>query len=196
MAYVYPISNVPLCKSIDEAMQLPTTFGHFSKHIANGMNAIISTTKLHNKTVVIKVLKKSYPEDHLAVREIQMEAKVLKCFDHPNIIDIIGCGKCNNLHFLALEYLEGGTLQKLLVSNETPAQKLIRMFSMKPLISLERVLRIGLDFANAMKYLHYDVDPNAFFIHRGVDIEYYIFIEIILTFPKLFKYFIDLSYKK
>lgn len=174
MAHVYSLSNVPLRKTIDEAMQLPKG-GHFSRHIANGMNAVISTTKLNNKTVVIKVLKNSYPDDHLAVREIQTEAKVLKCFDHPNIIGIIGCGKCNNMYFIALEYLEGGTLQKLLVSNETPAQKLVRMFSMKPIVPLERVLRIGLDFANAMKYLHYEVDPNAFFIHRGLDYMLYIF---------------------
>lgn len=166
-ACAYPISNIPFRKSIDESMQL-STFDDYRQHIADGMNAVISKTKLNSRSVVIKVLKKSYPDDHLAVQEIQMEAKALKCVNHPNIIDIIGCGKSNNLHFLSLEYLEGGTLQSLLVSNEAPVQRMMRMFSSKPVIPLERILRIGLEFASAMKYLHYEVDPNAFFIHRDL----------------------------
>ena len=154
-------------------MQL-SAFAEHRQHIANGMNAVISGTKLNSRNVVIKVLNKAYPDDHLAVQEIQMEAKALKCFNHPNVIDIIGCGKSNNLHFLSLEYLEGGTLQSLFTANDTPAQKMMRLFTMKPVIPLDRVLRIGLEFASAMKYLHHDVDPNAFFIHRGYIFKYYL----------------------
>ena len=178
----FPISNIPFRKRIDESMQL-STFDDYRQHVADGTNAVISKTKLNDRNVVIKVLKKSYPDDHLAVQEIQMEAKALKCFDHPNIIGIIGCGKSNNLHFLSLEYLEGGTLQSLLVSNAAPAKKIMRFFSTKPVIPLERILRIGLEFASAMKYLHYDVDPNAFFVHRGLNFSPHVFMHI-----KFYKY--------
>eukprot|EP01036_Dinobryon_divergens_P026927 gene26927-35624_t len=166
-ACAYPIANITPCKNIDEAMQL-SAFENNWQHIANGMNAVISGTKLNNRNVVIKVLKKAYPDDHLAVQEIQMEANALKCFNHPNVIDIIGCGKSNNLHFLSLEYLEGGTLQSLYNTSVTPAQKMMRFITMKPALQLDRILNIGLEFASAMKYLHHDVDPNAFFIHRDL----------------------------
>eukprot|EP01035_Chromulina_nebulosa_P003099 gene3099-4231_t len=82
-ACAYPIANITPCKNIDEAMQL-SAFENNWQHIANGMNAVISGTKLNNRNVVIKVLKKAYPDDHLAVQEIQMEANALKCFNHPN----------------------------------------------------------------------------------------------------------------
>ena len=109
--------------------------------------------------------------------EMILEADILSRIDHPNIITIHGTGE-KIRKFIVLEYLEGGTLAKMLnfedrSANTTSsiggrrniasrAQK--NQMSVMPFV---KIINIAEAIASALKYLHEEIHPDVMVIHRG-----------------------------
>src|SRR5262245_33164216 len=66
-------------------------------------------TKL-GRDVALKTLPASFTHDPERVARFKREAQVLAALNHPNIAGIYGLGEDAGRHFLALELVEGGTL--------------------------------------------------------------------------------------
>ena len=142
--------------------------------LAHGTNSIITKALFKNKYIVIKELKEKCRSQNIAVHEMNMEVQALRCFDHPNIIDIIGHGE----DCILLEYLPGGTLQDYF-QKEYNKQKHFLFHGIHCYFGTKKceqaylfekvrqTLLIAIAFAAGMKYLHEDVDPKVCFIHRG-----------------------------
>ena len=134
--------------------------------IADGTNAIISKANFNNNHVVIKKLKEKYPSQHIAVREINIEAQALKCCNHPNIINIHGAGD----DCILVEHLPNGTLfdyfQRESQNQKAFLRRISRFFDSSRNDMM--YMQIAIALAAGMKYLHEDVDENACFIHRGL----------------------------
>ena len=144
-------------------------YSHFQTvdHIRDGTNARIWKVNYENREIIIKELKTKYLNDEIANNEINSELAVLKCCEHPNIIDIIGHGKGSS-KFIALEYLQGGTLQDAFSSKRwSSSSDLFRIFNNRSTMPLEKILKISCDLSRGMRYLHDEVDPRVCFIHRG-----------------------------
>ncbi len=85
-------------------------------------------------------------------RRFFREAKSAGRLNHPNIVTIYDVGRSDDLAYITMEYLDGGSLRSLLDSGVV--------------LPLERVVAIaasvadGLDFAHANGVVHRDIKPG------------------------------------
>jgi two-component system LytT family response regulator len=121
-------------------------------------------TKLH-RNVALKVLLPEVAEDPERMARFVQEARLASALSHPNAAHIYEIGEASGSHFLAMEYIEGDTLESKLTSD--PAK------SGEPL-PLAETLSIGsqvadaLDAARAKGVVHRDIKPaNLMISARG-----------------------------
>lgn len=96
-----------------------------------GMGVVyLASDDLLHRTVALKVLRtegaadEPPPDASAAGRELARflrEARTLARFRHPNIVQIYEVGEADGKPYIAMEYVEGGTLRELLDVQATPA---------------------------------------------------------------------------
>jgi serine/threonine protein kinase len=130
---------------------------------AGGMGAVFLAEDLQlRRRVALKVL-----HPHLAARpagrkRFQREARAAAAMTHDHLVAIYQVGEGNGLPFIALQYLEGETLQaRLEHAGPLPPQEVIR---------LGRQLASGLAAAHRAGLVHRDIKPaNIFLASAGRD---------------------------
>ena len=141
------------------------------KCLSSGSNVIVYTG-IHNKEfIAVKMLKSKIKNKRVAVEELNLEMQILAKVDHENIIQIRGAGE-QPRKFITLEYLRGGTLDKILAEitvQEKGVQKNGSRHSLTLSLRWQTALPIALQLASVLKYLHQDFHPKASIIHRGTD---------------------------
>ena len=86
------------------------------------------------------------------------EAHITANLNHPNIVQVYDVNSYDNLHYIAMEYLDGGDLQKRLRYPIT-REKLIRLVA---------DVSAALDFAHDRGYIHHNIKPtNILFRQSG-----------------------------
>ncbi|HEY6272252.1 MAG TPA: protein kinase [Terriglobales bacterium] len=94
------------------------------------------------------------------VRRFQNEARAAGLLNHPNIVTIYDAGEHEGIFYIAMEYIEGTTLDQLL------AQK--QILDPDEVIRISRDICKGLDYAHAHGIVHRDVKPaNIMITARG-----------------------------
>jgi serine/threonine protein kinase len=91
-------------------------------------------------------------------RRFEREATALLTLDHPNIVKVLGHGFVDGVPYVALEYLEGQTVEDLL-RNGTP---------LEPALALElaRQALSAIAYAHAHQVVHRDLKPENMFVAR------------------------------
>ncbi len=79
------------------------------------------------------------------------EARSAGLLNHPNIVTIYDAGDSQGLFYIAMEYIEGQTLQSLLSEQ--------RVLPVAQLIDITRQVCAGLDYAHARRVIHRDIKP-------------------------------------
>lgn len=123
-----------------------------------GMGAVYLAvdTKL-GRRVALKVVQRSHLGSAKAVESFLYEARTTARFNHPHIVTVYAVGEHRGSPYVALEYLEGQTLQEILREGR---------------LTLEPALRIGLAVAEALleahahDVLHRDLKPANIVIPR------------------------------
>jgi serine/threonine-protein kinase len=97
---------------------------------------------LLDRTVAIKTISLNLPDDEVAEYEARFyqEAKAAGQLSHPNIVTIYDIGKSDQLAYMAMEFLEGQELRRILGSPSP--------------IPIEKALDIGAQVADALDYAH------------------------------------------
>ncbi|MDQ6675852.1 MAG: protein kinase, partial [Acidobacteriota bacterium] len=103
-------------------------------------------TKLRRE-IAIKILPSAFARDTDRLRRFEQEARAASALNHPNIVTIYETGQTEDGSFLAMELVQGETLRGIIGSRP----------------SMEQVIRIGLQVAQALKVAH-----AAHIIHRDV----------------------------
>ena len=163
--FSYDIITIPVVNNSRNDLQL-SAFRNLVK-LTDGGNSNIYTSFYTevNANVVIKVIKQEKMHDVMVINEFELEYQLLIRLDHPNIIKTYGRGVTADKRFIVLEYLEGGTMQKVL---ETKSNERRNIFGRTSRFTYEEVLQQGLQLADALNYLHSKVVINkACIIHRG-----------------------------
>lgn len=116
-----------------------------------GMGDVFRGVDRHTgETVAIKLLKPDIVDAVPGMIErFQREAQLLRQLNHPNIVRILDAVEEDDLHYLIMEYLPGGSLRDLL-QRQSP-------------LPVERALDIALDLTDALTRTH-----RLHIIHRDL----------------------------
>jgi len=112
-----------------------------------------------NRLVALKMIRRGERPrpDHLA--RIRIEAKAVARLRHPNIVQIYEIGEIDDLPFLSLELLEGGTLDDRLAGNPQPGSTAAELMA-----TLARAIQTAHDAG----IVHRDLKPsNVLFTGDG-----------------------------
>ena len=95
------------------------------------------------------------------LRRFQNEAKAAGALSHPNIVTIFDAAEADGIFYIAMEYIEGTTLQQLLHER--------RSLSAQEVVDIGTQICAGLQYAHFRKVIHRDIKPpNIMLAANGV----------------------------
>ncbi|MGA3190388.1 MAG: protein kinase [Bryobacteraceae bacterium] len=106
-------------------------------------------TRLYRK-VALKVLLPEVAQDTDKLARFVQEARAASALSHPNAAHIYEIGEADGRHFLAMEYIEGETLEKRLMGDPLPFAEMI---------SIASQMADALDAAHSRGIVHRDIKP-------------------------------------
>src|SRR4029077_9037450 len=126
---------------------------------ASGRVYVAEDTRLRRR-VAVKVLHAALAEDAAFLRRFRAEAQLAASLHPPHIVTVYDWGE-DDVPFMVLELLEGGSLRSMLDQGET--------------LTVAQTARVGRDVASALEYahargiLHRDIKPaNLLFDEHGI----------------------------
>jgi serine/threonine-protein kinase len=106
--------------------------------------------------VALKVVRREFSSNEEAVRQFIQEGKTIAALKHPNIVRTIEADQINGIHFLAMEFIEGIDLQKLVrLSGPLPIPQACDYI---------RQAALGLQHAHEKCLIHRDIKPANLFL--------------------------------
>ena len=139
--------------SLTESTLVPgTTIGHYQiikRLVSGGMGDIYlaQDTRLERR-VVIKTLPKHFTRDIDRVHRFQLEAKAASALSHPNIITVYEIGQVDELHYIAIEFIDGETLRQRIATSQ---------------LTISEALEIAINVTAALLAAH-----EAGIVHRDI----------------------------
>ncbi|MGA7398621.1 MAG: protein kinase [Candidatus Sulfotelmatobacter sp.] len=127
---------------------------------SGGMGVVYEAEDLDlGRHVALKFLPPQLSRDQNALDRFLLEARTASALNHPNICTIYAVEKAGDQSFIAMELLEGETLDRRLLAGPVPLDRL-----------LEWCIQMAdaLDAAHAKGIIHRDIKPaNIFITQRG-----------------------------
>lgn len=111
-----------------------------------------------DRKVLLKVIHPQWMNDAELVERFNREAKAMAQIDHPNVVKVFDYGKADDVQFMAMEWIDGGTLKDE-VKKGPLAQSRVKSIAYGVLSGLDAVHQLGL--------IHRDIKPDNILI--GVD---------------------------
>ena len=103
------------------------------------------------REVALKVLRPAFSEDSELVGRFQREADAIASIDHPNVVEVLGHGSADGSHYIAMELIDGPTLQQLLRDRGRLSEEEARY--------LGEQIAAGLAAAHERGVIHRDLKP-------------------------------------
>jgi serine/threonine protein kinase len=144
-----PSGKLPLVPGYDVLGEL----GH------GGMGVVYEARQVRlNRTVALKMILGSAHVDADLLARFQREAEAVAKVQHPNIVQIYEIGDHDGLPFFSLEYVEGGSLDRL-VSGEP--------FPLRDVAGLVETISRAMHFAHEHGIIHRDLKPANILLARS-----------------------------
>lgn len=133
-----------------------------------GMGTVYRAADLAlNRQVAIKLMHAHYARQPEFRARLVQEAQTTAKLDHPSIVKIFDFGDFTEGQFIAMEYVDGGSLR----------EHLRRLQRMQKYLPLAQSLQIGIQIAEALDYahrqgiIHRDVKPGNIILKRLNQVE-------------------------
>jgi serine/threonine-protein kinase len=129
---------------------------------AGGMGTVYLAQQVSlDRQVALKVLSKDLAGKSAFVQRFQREARLMAKLDHPNILRCLDVGEVSGHHYLAMEFVEGGSLQDWL--------RKLGKFSVEDAVHVVLACARALEHAHELKMIHRDIKPdNLLLTGKGV----------------------------
>lgn len=126
---------------------------------AGGMGAVYLArdTEL-NRTVALKVLPREKADNPLLVKRFKSEAQSAATLQDPHIVTIYEAGEADGYLFIALEYVQGTDVQKLIEKRE--------VIPVKRSVDIIKQVTKALVHLHKMNIVHRDIKPSNLLITR------------------------------
>jgi putative two-component system response regulator len=109
-----------------------------------------------DRYVAIKVLPEFFAEDPSYHERFQQEARSVARLKHPNILEVFDFGYQEDVAYLVLELVEGGTL----------SDRVGKPMDLREAIQMLEPLASALDHAHAQGILHRDIKPSNILLRK------------------------------
>ncbi|MCA9540999.1 MAG: serine/threonine protein kinase, partial [Myxococcales bacterium] len=118
------------------------------------------------QAAAVKILQRGLPENIVAARRLEQEARTIARIDHPHVVRVFESGRTpDGLPFIAMEFLEGEPLSKLFERQ--------RPMPVPRMLHIARQMLSALTKAHALDIIHRDIKPdNVFLIRRGAETDF------------------------
>ncbi len=110
-----------------------------------------------NRLVALKVLPEHYARDPKFTKRFEREAQVVAKLEHRNIIPIYDYGSHDNITYLAMRYLQAGTVKDILAHGALPLNDVAKLLS---------DISSALDYAHSQGIIHRDVKPSNVLVDK------------------------------
>ncbi|MCO5168407.1 MAG: protein kinase [Planctomycetes bacterium] len=125
------------------------------------MALVFAATQVNlNRVVALKILDPKLLVDQEFVERFLREAQAAARLNHPNIVQAYDVGSSQDLHYFAMEYVDGITARELL--ERAPGQRLEQETAIDVVVQVARAL----DHAGRHHLVHRDVKPGNVMINR------------------------------
>jgi serine/threonine-protein kinase len=130
------------------------------QRVGTGGMAIVYRAKerKNGRTVAIKVPNHSVVEDERFVRRFHREAQVLSQINHPGIVKVYDHGELEGTHFIAMEFLDGEGLNRVLEREPLPVATAVEIV---------RQIAEAVDHIHQLNLTHRDIKPSNIMVLRG-----------------------------
>ena len=129
-----------------------------------GMALVYKSRDERNSDIVaLKVLKRGETVDQENLQRFLKEFKTGSKLNHPNIMQVYEIGEVDGTYFIAMEYINGSSLQEILDE--------------KGRLSADGTLKIGIQVAKALEFafsqriIHRDIKPENILISREGEVK-------------------------
>jgi serine/threonine-protein kinase len=130
---------------------------------AGGMGVVYKARQVSlDRDVALKVLFKDLAASRPDfVSRFYREAKVMAKLNHPNVVTCYGVGEAHGLHYLAMEFVEGGSVAHLIKQNGR--------LNLGDAVHITLACLYALQHAHELNLVHRDVKPdNLLLTSKGV----------------------------
>lgn len=144
------------------AEKLPAQVGRYRvlrKLGAGGMGTVyLAEDPTLHRTVALKVLVKTANTPPNLIRRFHAEAQTAAKLRHPNIVTVFDSGEADGHLFLALEYIDGPDLEKVIrKKGRVPVERTVEII---------RQIARALDHAHTLGIVHRDIKPSNILMRR------------------------------
>jgi serine/threonine protein kinase len=116
-----------------------------------GMGIVYRAERPGIGTVALKVLRPELSADETYRRRFEREGRIAAELEHPHLVPVVDAGVLDGRHYLAVRYVEGGSLaQRLERERALPRESVLR---------LAGELGAALDALHGRELVHRDVKP-------------------------------------
>ena len=127
-----------------------------------GMGAVYKAHQLSlDRDAAVKIMTKELAGQPAFVERFKREARVMAKLDHPHILRIYDVGEAHGYHYLAMEYVDGGTIDSWLRKQGK--------FTIADALHVTIIVAEALQHAHELNLVHRDIKPeNILLTKKGV----------------------------